>query len=171
MGGVGAGEVGTSPRMRGKPGVPPASVYWQRNIPAYAGKTAPKASSQLLWWEHPRVCGENAHTKNISNLTQGTSPRMRGKRGITKPILSGTRNIPAYAGKTKMRCAYSLERSEHPRVCGENVGAGSGLPVAQGTSPRMRGKRLWMITHHHVERNIPAYAGKTLLANSPASLT
>ena len=53
---------------------------------------------------------------------------------------------------------------EHPRVCGENLSTGFGKKGESGTSPRMRGKPA---NNNHVPtnlRNIPAYAGKTLVA-------
>ena len=34
---------------------------------------------------------------------EGTSPRMRGKLGVTKTQLNQVRNIPAYAGKTRQQ--------------------------------------------------------------------
>ena len=53
------GEVGTSPRMRGKPGINSGCGPTLRNIPAYAGKTSAHRSCRRIRWEHPRVCGEN----------------------------------------------------------------------------------------------------------------
>ena len=50
---------GTSPRMRGKRPVWFRLVRPWRNIPAYAGKTAPPQTPQRSLPEHPRVCGEN----------------------------------------------------------------------------------------------------------------
>ena len=51
--------------------------------------------------------------------------------------------------------------TEHPRVCGENVADVAGAVVAEGTSPRMRGKHFQRQILRTVLRNIPAYAGKT----------
>ena len=50
--------------------------------------------------EHPRVCGENGPDRLFLNKFAGTSPRMRGKRGVEIHQVKGVRNIPAYAGKT-----------------------------------------------------------------------
>ena len=52
-------EVGTSPRMRGKPDKVSGFTISFRNIPAYAGKTALKRATGNDSTEHPRVCGEN----------------------------------------------------------------------------------------------------------------
>ena len=51
---------------------------------------------------------------------------------------------------------------EHPRVCGENFLTVDWCEFECGTSPRMRGKPTVSRAHPHTERNIPAYAGKTM---------
>ena len=51
---------GTSPRMRGKPNEQVENLYYERNIPAHAGKTSFKESNGSLSPEHPRACGENS---------------------------------------------------------------------------------------------------------------
>ena len=115
-------QEGTSPRMRGKPADDfhrlssgkehprvcgentPANEHGfdpRRNIPAYAEKTATHQLSESAETEHPRVCGENPKIRSICCSYTGTSPRMRGKRPPSNRTLSMTRNIPAYAGKTR----------------------------------------------------------------------
>ena len=132
---------GTSPRMRGKLLGMIEHCFRGRNIPAYAGKT------QWGWCrlghsaEHPRVCGENRHGIRPIKESTGTSPRMRGKRWPRSWRRRAGRNIPAYAGKTIFGHYSSVKTKEHPRVCGENVGAPRSRPLRRGTSPRMRGKR------------------------------
>ena len=71
------------------------------------------------------------------------------------------RNIPAYAGKTAAGDADSDYWQEHPRVCGENSTAPNSKALSAGTSPRMRGKHLTWVCPTYLDRNIPAYAGKT----------
>ena len=95
--------IGTSPRMRGKPGTAEPGKGNRRNIPAYAGKTRTGRPVTVAAWEHPRVCGENSPILRRKHEWVGTSPRMRGKRiGVLSPSCC-IRNIPAYAGKTKMQ--------------------------------------------------------------------
>ena len=71
-----------------------------RNIPAYAGKTFCSNSGNVFSAEHPRVCGENLERREGDQCNSGTSPRMRGKRGVFPVRAKRARNIPAYAGKT-----------------------------------------------------------------------
>ena len=156
---------GTSPRMRGKR--PGQATLWGdiRNIPAYAGKTGLILTSGLTLTEHPRVCGENMMRLALLMAGTGTSPRMRGKREHGGLAGSTSRNIPAYAGKTRVSIPAKGGNAEHPRVCGENQHVNLNLGAGSGTSPRMRGK---LLVGHLVDekpRNIPAYAGKTLSIN------
>ena len=91
----------------------------------------------------------------------GTSPRMRGKPATKQHQRLNHRNIPAYAGKTLVVLNPASNRSEHPRVCGENSNSNRPPPACAGTSPRMRGKPTAICSPGLRSRNIPAYAGKT----------
>ena len=102
----------------------------------------------------------------------GTSPRVRGKRCCMSEADGVQRNIPACTGKTREARVCAGCEKEHPRVYGENprrLGR-RGRPL--GTSPRVRGKRVWPRLRDSVPRNIPACTGKTPLASvvSPSRL-
>ena len=71
---------------------------------------------------------------------------MRGKHEFCRTVGALLRNIPAYAGKTKVRAVFACQ--------------------ALGTSPRMRGKLRPKLGFTRSLRNIPAYAGKTV-SDSP----
>ena len=86
--------------MRGKRGFLYYDRVTDRNIPAYAGKTARAQPWHAGTWEHPRVCGENLQHNVYPGAVAGTSPRMRGKHLLNFGINIALRNIPAYAGKT-----------------------------------------------------------------------
>ena len=138
--------LGTSPRMRGKPPIENSQSSIRRNIPAYAGKTSITDTTPVLSEEHPRVCGENIESKGLSVCVKGTSPRMRGKLWAVQRDATGARNIPAYAGKTQPEPQYRRQPWEHPRVCGENFCPATQSQQLGGTSPRMRGKRIFATT-------------------------
>ena len=140
-----------------------------RNIPAHAGKTHQQPPWPPNAWEHPRACGENALCRRLRSLLSGTSPRMRGKHleGCGFPDEAG--NIPAHAGKTASLLVLPCLMTEHPRACGENPPVRALSGVIGGTSPRMRGKHPIHVFQHCHQRNIPAHAGKTLLAGSICS--
>ena len=91
---------------------------------------------------------------------------MRGKLQAGRGRKIRERNIPAYAGKTMLALVTAIGGAEHPRVCGENTAGSDFTGVQGGTSPRMRGKRKAMKTLVRNSRNIPAYAGKTLVVGN-----
>ena len=148
--------------MRGKPWAAPRLACYQRNIPAYAGKTWRGSRRTPYASEHPRVCGENQNWIDLELIPYGTSPRMRGKPPGGGSLPGGCGNIPAYAGKTSTGSEYSPWGTEHPRVCGENRCYSPTTMIAIGTSPRMRGKLINVGCGSPFDRNIPAYAGKTV---------
>ena len=110
---------------------------------------------------HPRVCGENPAQAHQLGGVLGSSPRVRGKL----PMLAGCdyiyRLIPACAGKTKKQPNTTPASWAHPRVCGENGGVGELEGAREGSSPRVRGKRLRLGRRGRGSRLIPACAGKT----------
>ena len=110
---------------------------------------------------HPRACGENLTTSELTVMTAGSSPRMRGKRYPDRRSAIGLGLIPAHAGKTRNPAEKRWDSEAHPRACGENwcmQHAGELLP---GSSPRMRGKLRYFPTRTSVRGLIPAHAGKT----------
>ena len=155
------GDMGSSPRVRGKHScrvIPPSR---DRLIPACAGKTKAQVRLRSRGAAHPRVCGENSRCpmRNSSNL--GSSPRVRGKPGRGQRGESPCRLIPACAGKTECRKYARSESWAHPRVCGENRCSRYPAQRMAGSSPRVRGKLLPRFPCGRTVGLIPACAGKT----------
>ena len=69
--------------------------------------------------------------------------------------------IPACAGKTPPWGHRLQHAGAHPRVCGENGDSGEARGGFQGSSPRVRGKRVAFDTNRSQIGLIPACAGKT----------
>ena len=114
------GTKGSSPRMRGARGPDIKAVAVQRIIPAYAGSTAAVVSANDRDWDHPRVCGEHELQPKAKALDLGSSPRMRGALDHRRVGLPMGGIIPAYAGSTAQTSHRSIQRQDHPRVCGEH---------------------------------------------------
>ena len=133
-------QLGSSPRVRGKPPSAEEPVRRVGLIPACAGKTRSGAGISRTPSAHPRVCGENMVSTKGTARSEGSSPRVRGKP-VAKRCRSICRGlIPACAGKT-VRGVEALQCGQaHPRVCGENSQAAYQRPPARGSSPRVRGK-------------------------------
>ena len=70
---------GSSPRGRGKLEEGELSALITRLIPAWAGKTPPRAARWQGMRAHPRVGGENRTTCRSTGQASGSSPRGRGK--------------------------------------------------------------------------------------------
>ena len=168
--------------MRGARGWTSSRMYTTRIIPAYAGSTSPLQVWAVRSWDHPRVCGEHANKHPFISFLVGSSPRMRGapevhrdndvRRGIIPAYAGSTdavvvdnppfsRIIPAYAGSTGRPGRDVLERTDHPRVCGEHDVTKAVRTTAPGSSPRMRGARVLVGGDGGLVGIIPAYAGST----------
>ena len=93
-------ELGSSPRVRGKPIQVITTAAAQRLIPACAGKTTKLSPSHRVYQAHPRVCGENDIAITDPSNRVGSSPRVRGKHVSRLIDVSVIGLIPACAGKT-----------------------------------------------------------------------
>ena len=110
-----------------------------RIIPADAGSTFAVLDSICSLADHPRGCGEHSPIFRTPACLPGSSPRMRGA-----PIhgyRSGNPNgiIPADAGSTGVKNAWSGIGEDHPRGCGEHDASDGATLTVTGSSPRMRG--------------------------------
>ena len=137
---------GSSPRMRGTR----CTTFWDLAgvglIPTYAGNTHCGIGAESVMWAHPHVCGEHSSILRSTGPSVGSSPRMRGTRphGRRHTVPDGL--IPTYAGNTPVRTARLRFTRAHPHVCGEHsYGVPHRLQVL-GSSPRMRGTPLILLT-------------------------
>ena len=157
---AGAFGSGSSPRVRGKLSLLPTGRRLVRLIPACAGKTLSVRTRSRKATAHPRVCGENLASGETWPLGVGSSPRVRGKPGEVLAANNFTGSsprvrgklvvcrrsprpeglIPACAGKTSGFGSAGPSPKAHPRVCGENRIGVTQPAVAEGSSPRVRGK-------------------------------
>ena len=138
-------RAGTSPRVRGKPYGQDLSNDFSGYIPACAGETMNSGACKMLARVHPRVCGGNGFVADDLRLAIGTSPRVRGKlsRGVYGD--NSRRYIPACAGETSMLGFLAPWPQVHPRVCGGNMNPKQREYHEEGTSPRVRGKLLYIV--------------------------
>ena len=87
--------------------------------PAYAGKSALRASWKCLLEDHPRLCGEKQLCQLFLCVVQGSPPPMRGKASRTERKAKAIGITPAYAGKRDHAHSVNLFQKDHPRLCGE----------------------------------------------------
>ena len=136
---------GSSPRMRGKLADRFGSVENRRIIPAHAGQTGSVSGHVNAEADHPRACGANPSPDNIQSVGDGSSPRMRGKLFHNCSVVCFVRIIPAHAGQTISSRWLFVALTDHPRACGANRPVPSLAEAEAGSSPRMRGKRWWLM--------------------------
>mgnify|MGYP006878944867 CR=1 FL=1 len=133
-----------------------------RIIPAHAGQTAGRTQARRRLPDHPRACGANDKFKNTMNFAGGSSPRMRGKRGLSGDLFRPVRIIPAHAGQTASCHRQDGDGTDHPRACGANPQRRAPSGRVTGSSPRMRGKQANARRDYIKCRIIPAHAGQTV---------
>ena len=115
-----AGDVGSSPRGRGKPHRLLKCRVPHGLIPARAGKTGCPARYAGSSSAHPRAGGENDAGGHAAAVGPGL--------------------IPARAGKTRRRLDRRPICWAHPRAGGENLYTRNYFYSQLGSSPRGRGK-------------------------------
>ena len=91
--------------------------------------------------DHPRRCGEHSRSNCAMTANMGSSPQMRGARGIDVAGPLRDRIIPADAGSTSPCSNPTPGRKDHPRRCGEHYELGAWDNESNGSSPQMRGAR------------------------------
>ena len=156
-----AGNMGSSPRMRGTRQERVERRGRLGIIPAYAGNTRRESTAAQYPEDHPRVCGEHFHSWFGTVHGLGSSPRMRGTRNINPRRTFRMGIIPAYAGNTGRDRIRLHPPRDHPRVCGEHHGAVEPRNCHPGSSPRMRGTLAPSRPRCRRTGIIPAYAGNT----------
>ena len=152
---------GSPPRVRGKPLHRRPDNREPGITPARAGKTGRSRVPDRQGADHPRACGENQHDVRQRSESEGSPPRVRGKRifGCDLWPISGI--TPARAGKTVPRGDEGVQTADHPRACGENIILPYSSGKTYGSPPRVRGK-LDKYRDGSLSLGItPARAGKT----------
>ena len=92
---------------------------------------------------------------------QGSSPRMRGTLSAFECTRFPQGIIPADAGNTFSSSSLKASLRDHPRGCGEHGDGACACRQYQGSSPRMRGTRPWVLSGWCCAGIIPADAGNT----------
>ena len=152
---------GSSPHMRGTPTVTAPGMELHGIIPAYAGNTHADSARICSRGDHPRICGEHLVPRSIISLTEGSSPHMRGTRGVEGVHHRSRGIIPAYAGNTRSTQARDTPPWDHPRICGEHSRRSMRMTWFSGSSPHMRGTLGRSVDDLRSDGIIPAYAGNT----------
>ncbi len=152
---------GSSPRRRGAPSLTPPPPFRSRIIPAQAGSTRSSTTAAPSNRDHPRAGGEHGDRLWVEAGAPGSSPRRRGAPVSRSPGAATTRIIPAQAGSTRPRPAWTPPPRDHPRAGGEHSPLAVAVRHRHGSSPRRRGARHIRSPRSAALRIIPAQAGST----------
>ena len=115
---------GSSPRMRGKPGLKIGYSRTRRIIPAHAGQTTHHDALLACLSDHPRACGANWPTPFPVHPANGSSPRMRGKQSdFMRKLLSAGPSIIGFAQWLQSSYYCSCLQSS------------AKTPISRGTTP------------------------------------
>ena len=136
--------LGSSPPVRGALLTHPAVLCAGGLIPARAGSTPFVLGPIEVGWAHPRPCGEHAFLKSLCHPVVGSSPPVRGAQYRQEPALPGKGLIPARAGSTKLPILPRNSARAHPRPCGEHLSTLYFKPARLGSSPPVRGARVYV---------------------------
>ena len=107
------------------------------------------------------MCGEQAKGRSKTNLTMGSSPRVRGTAGVFPPGKNASGIIPACAGNRWQTEDTAGSPGDHPRVCGEQKGKWKPVQTGGGSSPRVRGTDKVGDKWYYFNGIIPACAGNS----------
>ena len=152
---------GSSPLARGLHGDVSLRHVTRGIIPARAGFTLSRVSSEPMRRDHPRSRGVYDHGVRILLAVVGSSPLARGLllHGGSYVVLN--RIIPARAGFTREGEGAPMLWGDHPRSRGVYTGGTMRISSAPGSSPLARGL---LVRRHPLQgggRIIPARAGFT----------
>ena len=111
---------GSSPRMRGTRNSKEIRRCCKGIIPAHAGNTERTGWSRCACVDHPRACGEHLVGEVLLDVSQGSSPRMRGTHPARCRCSTDSGIIPAHAGNTCRFTGMCAVGRDHPRACGEH---------------------------------------------------
>ena len=132
-----------------------------RLIPAHAGKTSRRSSTDRDKRAHPHSRGENRYVGLGGKAREGSSPLTRGKPSIQAAPRQSARLIPTHAGKTLRASCRQSVKSAHPHSRGENARRQRLQARRRGSSPLTRGKQGFLALCERGTGLIPTHAGKT----------
>ena len=152
---------GSSPRRWGKPVGNGREEAFSRIIPTQVGKTKGVVRTSISLSDHPHAGGENDCPAPTGSVSDGSSPRRWGKRGMTSRRRRRARIIPTQVGKTAGRLTPRFRFPDHPHAGGENIPLLSLKSPQRGSSPRRWGKPPRRSPRRWRRRIIPTQVGKT----------
>ena len=130
--------------------------------PACAGITVRRWATATEAPDHPRVCGNYCHPHKSFTGIGGSPPRVRELPPLPRGSPCMRRITPACAGITRYSGADPGRSWDHPRVCGNYQSDPVIFMRGQGSPPRVRELRSFLLGVIGCIRITPACAGITI---------
>ena len=132
--------VGSSPRVRSRPGRWTWNIIRWRIISACAEQTAQPSNPAWQREDHLRVCGADLRGRRWRSSHGGSSPRVRSRLVRMFPPAEHRRIISACAEQTALSMARLMVAWDHLRVCGADSARCPARHAITGSSPRVRSR-------------------------------
>ena len=154
---------GSPPRVRGTAVSSSPTITAARITPACAGNSFHQSHKRGAVQDHPRVCGEQGPAGKQVLRPAGSPPRVRGTVRFLQQRRPFGRITPACAGNSFLQHPPERPSKDHPRVCGEQLGARDSTGKSMGSPPRVRGTVNFRLLQATKIRITPACAGNSCL--------
>ena len=154
-------DVGSPPRLWGKPAADHPAERGGRFTPTPVGKTRILGGRRGMEVVHPHACGENFDWYADVEDPRGSPPRLWGKQNRHAGQRRRARFTPTPVGKTNPVSPLSPLSPVHPHACGENRAIRARIPRVSGSPPRLWGKRGVGDVPVGLHRFTPTPVGKT----------
>ncbi len=132
-----------------------------RFIPVHTGNTTIDKYSPNKSAVHPRAYGEHDQEAVDTEVSNGSSPCIRGTRHYVCRDKQNHRFIPVHTGNTTLRVSRQAKSPVHPRAYGEHEIAINISNIERGSSPCIRGTQPALHQKDHEFRFIPVHTGNT----------
>ena len=156
---------GSPPLARGSPGLPGLCAGSLRFTPACAGKPDAGRPDRPDALVHPRLRGEAAFRRMVSERRSGSPPLARGSPRPAGLVTPRRRFTPACAGKPCGSGSAGGVCAVHPRLRGEALPGRQKYAKTAGSPPLARGSRHCRFRARSLWRFTPACAGKPARAD------
>ena len=132
---------GSPPRVRSRLWFMVGRSSWRGITSACAEQTAVSRSTPCVDWDHLRVCGADGGLQTAFHQIQGSPPRVRSRLTMAVISLRFMGITSACAEQTCTSACATAPARDHLRVCGADLLIENGMPVYQGSPPRVRSRQ------------------------------
>ena len=152
---------GSPPRVWGRPINDDLLKALNRFTPTRVGKTKSQTHFPALSPVHPHACGEDITLAGPEAFSDGSPPRVWGRRVCLLASAREHRFTPTHVGKTALPTSSFFFCSVHPHACGEDLLLNAPVITGNGSPPRVWGRRTTSAWPLSAARFTPTRVGKT----------